>query len=71
MFEFNTTSEAASVLPVGATVSVLGTVKGGCVEGRKYTGSAQVLYFVAPGSKLLPVSNSSFCFIDITADNLA
>jgi len=60
VFEFNTTSEAASVLPVGATVSVLGTVKGGCVIGRQYTGTAEVLYFVAPGSKLLPVSSFSF-----------
>jgi len=71
VFEFNSTSEAASVLPVGATVSVLGTVKGGCVGGRQYTGSAEVLYFVAPGSKSLPVSNSSPRLIDIMADNLA
>jgi hypothetical protein len=63
VFEFNSTSEAASVLPVGATVSVLGTVKGGCVGGRQYTGSAEVLYFVAPGSKLLPVSNSAFALL--------
>ena len=50
-FKYDTAGEQASTLPIGSYINGLGTVTGGCVGGKQYTGNAEVQYFVTPGSE--------------------
>ena len=59
-FHINSTTIRGSTLPIGSYANGEGTVTGGCIGGKQYTGNAQIQYFATPGSKCLHGFISSY-----------
>lgn len=51
-FAFDTTQAQGSTFPIGSYTNALGKATGGLVNGKQYTGSAEVQYFVTKGYDL-------------------